>query len=46
MRYSTPELVIVGTAASLVKGLPDGLEDNGQMVREHDAEGIAMGLDD
>ena len=46
MRYSTPELVVVGTAASLVQGIPGGAFDNGQLVPERETEGIAMGLDD
>lgn len=46
MRYSTPELVVVGTAASLVQGIPEGMYDNGQVQPEQEAEGVAMGLDD
>jgi hypothetical protein len=46
MRYNTPELVLVGTAASLVQGIPPGTFDNGQVVPEQEADGIAMGLDD
>ena len=46
MRYSTPELVVVGRAASLVQGIPGGAFDNGQLVPEREADGIAMGLDD
>lgn len=46
MRYNTPELVVVGTAASLVQGVPPGSFDNGQVAPEHEDEGVAMGLDD
>ncbi|HEY0872523.1 MAG TPA: hypothetical protein VGD94_03550 [Vicinamibacterales bacterium] len=46
MRYSTPELVIVGTAAGLVQGIPGGPLDNDVSVKSRPAEGLALGLDD
>jgi hypothetical protein len=46
MRYSTPELVVVGTAASLVQGIPGGQGDNGGSLKSRPADGIALGLDD
>ena len=46
MRYSTPELVVVGTASSLVQGIPGGLFDNEVSQTERPADGLALGLDD
>lgn len=46
MKYETPELVVVGAAADLVQGIPDGVLDNPDSETSHSAEGIALGLDD
>jgi hypothetical protein len=46
MRYSTPELVVVGAAASLVQGIPGGAFDNEVSETSRPAEGCALGLDD
>jgi hypothetical protein len=46
MRYSTPELVVVGTAAALVQGIPGGVGDNAGSLTSHAPDGIALGLDD
>lgn len=45
MRYVTPELVIVGAAASLVQGAPGGAFDNDVSETSRPAEGLALGLD-
>jgi hypothetical protein len=45
MEYSTPELVVLGPAATLVLGVPPGIEDNG-VTSEQLMEGITAGLDD
>jgi hypothetical protein len=44
MEYSTPELVVLGTAATLVLGMPPGIDDNGTSG-EHVVEGVVAGLD-
>jgi len=46
MRYSTPELVVLGSAALLVLGVPFGSDDNGSSQTSHPAVGVALGLDD
>ena len=46
MRYSKPELVVLGSATELVKGIPGGTEDSTDPVNEHPADGIQLGLDD
>ena len=46
MRYSTPELIVLGAAASLVQGIPGGQGDNDVSVKSRPADGIALGLDD
>lgn len=46
MRYSTPELIVVGAAASLVQGIPGGYFDNEVSETSRPAEGFALGLDD
>jgi len=45
MQYSTPELVVLGPAATLVLGIPTGFDDNG-VSNEQLMEGVAAGLDD
>ena len=44
-KYSTPELVVLGTAATLVLGFPEGIEDNPDLD-EQVGEGLVLGLDD
>lgn len=46
MRYSTPELVVVGAAADLVQGIPGAPGDNEVSLTSHAVEGFALGLDD
>ena len=46
MRYSTPELIVLGAAASLVQGIPGAPGDNGVSLKSYPTEGIALGLDD
>ncbi|MBI2220409.1 MAG: hypothetical protein HYU53_04315 [Acidobacteria bacterium] len=46
MKYSTPELVVVGTAAVLVQGIPGGVLDSGATNMSRPAEGIGLGLDE
>jgi hypothetical protein len=45
MKYSTPEVVVLGTAATLVLGKPDGIDDNPNPLEELVA-GLTPGLDD
>lgn len=45
MRYSKPELVVLGPAAVLVLGGDIGLLDNGSSQRSQPMAGIALGLD-
>lgn len=45
MKYSTPELVVLGTAAALVLGQPGGIGDNPD-PEELLVEGLVAGLDD
>jgi len=46
MKYATPELVVVGSASALVRGVPGGYLDNDTSSMSRPAEGIALGLDD
>jgi hypothetical protein len=46
MKYATPELVVVGTAAVLVQGGIKGQLDNGDSQKSQPAVGIVLGLDD
>jgi hypothetical protein len=46
MKYSTPELVVLGTAAALVLGQPGGVDDHIRPDFEELTEGLAVGLDD
>ena len=46
MRYSTPEIVVLGTAAALVQGEPGGSGDFVNEQIEHLASGLLLGLDD
>lgn len=46
MKYSTPELVVLGTAATLVLGGELGVDDHIRPDFEQSAHGVALGLDD
>lgn len=46
MRYSTPELIVIGAAAALVQGIPGGELDNEVSLTSRPANDLALGLDD
>jgi hypothetical protein len=46
MKYSTPELVVLGSAAVLVLGDIEGHLDNMATFKTQPSVGIALGLDD
>jgi hypothetical protein len=46
MRYSTPELVVLGTAAALVLGGELGVDDHIRPDFEQVTHGFVPGLDD
>ena len=46
MKYSTPELVVLGPAAVLVQGGDIGWDDNTNPDYEKPMAGVALGLDD
>ena len=46
MRYSTPELVVLGPASVLVLGGGPGWLDNSASQTSHPMTGFALGLDD
>jgi hypothetical protein len=46
MKYSTPELVVLGTAAALVLGGELGVDDHIRPDFEQATHGVALGLDD
>ena len=46
MRYSTPELVVLGPASVLVLGGDIGYLDNGSSQTSQPMTGAALGLDD
>lgn len=46
MKYSTPELVVLGTAASLVLGGAPGEEDNPNPQFQDPPSELVLGLDD
>jgi hypothetical protein len=46
MKYSTPELVVIGAASVLVQGVPRSILDNGNSPTSHPAVGTLLGLDD
>jgi hypothetical protein len=46
MKYSTPEIVVLGPAATLVLGQPPGEGDNPNPQFEDPATGVVLGLDD
>ena len=46
MKYSTPELVVVGSASALVQGVFGDVGDSINPDSEHLAEGFVAGLDD
>lgn len=46
MKYSTPELVVLGSAAVLVLGDVEGRLDNMSTFHTQPPVGVALGLDD
>lgn len=46
MKYSTPELVVLGTAAALVLGDMEGQFDNMSTFKTRPPAGVALGLDE
>jgi len=46
MKYSTPELIVLGSAAVLVLGGDVGMDDNGSSETSKPIVGVALGLDD
>lgn len=46
MKYSTPELVVLGSAASLVLGDVEGRFDNVSTLMTQPPAGVALGLDE
>jgi hypothetical protein len=46
MKYSTPELVVLGSASTLVLGGDIGLLDNGSSETSQPQAGIVLGLDE
>ena len=46
MEYSTPELVLLGSASALVLGGQEGEDDNGATEFTQPPMGFALGLDD
>jgi hypothetical protein len=46
MKYSTPELVVLGAAAVLVLGDIEGRLDNVSTFMTRPPAGVALGLDD
>jgi hypothetical protein len=46
MQYSTPELVVLGSASVLVLGADKGLDDNVATFITQPPMGMALGLDD
>ena len=46
MRYSTPELIVLGSAAVLVLGDIEGRLDNVMTLHTQPPAGVALGLDE
>lgn len=46
MKYSTPELVVLGPASVLVLGAASGKNDSSNPTEERSALGVVLGLDD
>jgi len=46
MKYSTPEIVVLGTASAVVLGEPELTGDNINPDREQVGLGLLLGLDD
>ena len=46
MKYSRPEVVVLGSAAALVQGVPPSGTDNINPDTEHLPQGVVGGLDD
>jgi hypothetical protein len=46
MKYSSPELVVLGSASVLVLGCDAGYLDNGTSQTSRPMAGVVLGLDD
>jgi hypothetical protein len=46
MKYSTPEIVVLGSAAALVLGDTEGRFDNVSTLMTRPPAGVALGLDE
>ncbi len=46
MKYSTPELVVLGSASVLVLGVKPGMFDNGSSTTSKPEAGVALDLDE
>jgi hypothetical protein len=46
MKYSTPELIVLGSAAALVLGDLEGRLDNVSTLMTRPSVGVALGLDE
>jgi hypothetical protein len=46
MKYTKPELFVIGPAAVLVQGGPEGRDDNTNGDKEKPMFGLVLGLDD
>jgi hypothetical protein len=46
MKYSTPELVVLGPAPVLVQGIKPGEDDNSVSLTSRPFAGLALGLDE
>jgi hypothetical protein len=46
MKYTTPELIVIGEASLLVLGGKIGALDNGSSDVEQPADDVALGLDE
>jgi hypothetical protein len=46
MKYSTPEIVVLGSAAALVRGGEVGRHDNVSTFMTQPVTGVALGIDE
>ena len=46
MDYTTPELVLVGSATAVVQGPDPGEDDNGSSITSRPPLGITLGIDE
>ena len=46
MDYTTPELVLLGTATALVQGPDPGEDDNGSSITSRPPLGTMLGIDE